>query len=104
MTNKERLISLLGFAPDNNALEGALLDAGIAGSDVYANSNLLTLKKAQLELLELLFSTADTSFFNGATTSGVRYDRATLLKKIEALKDELGLVAGLPTITSKSVW
>jgi hypothetical protein len=35
MTNKERLISLLGFAPENNSLEGELLDFDIAPGDTY---------------------------------------------------------------------
>lgn len=105
MTNKERLISLLGFAPDNNALEGALLDAGVTGSSTYDGTNIVSLKTIAIGLMELLLTTADTSFFNGVTTAGIRYDRASILKRMAMLKAEIGLldVTG-PIITSKSVW
>ncbi len=103
MTNKERLISLLGFAPDNNAVDGALLDYGITADNTYVSTSLISLKRAQLELMELLYTTANTNFFNGATSSGVSYDRGTLLRRIQALRRELGLEDfSLPVIRDKS--
>ena len=48
MTNKERLISLLGFAPPTNSAEGALLDAGITEGDAYVAGNLDPLKKCAI--------------------------------------------------------
>jgi len=103
MTNKDRLISLVGFAPNPNAVDGALLDAGITGSDAYIADNTVALKKCAIQLMELLLTTANTSFFNGATSAGVNYDRATLLKRIQALRRELGLEDFYgPTIIDKS--
>lgn len=103
MTNKERLISLLGFAPDNNALDGTLLDAGIISSDSYVVGNIQALKKCAIELLELLLSTANTSFFNGATTASINYDRAMILKRIQIFKSELGIYDISATTTARAV-
>jgi len=91
MTNKERLISLLGFAPDNNALDGALLDVGLAGGDNYVTENLESVEKASIPLLEVLLSTANISTHNGVTSAGKTFDRATILKRIQGLKKKYGI-------------
>lgn len=101
MTNKERLISLCGFEPGNNSLEGVLIDSGIDGSATYDLTFSIPLKKAARELILLLFSTADNVNENGF---GIKYDRATLLKRLELLDQELGLTEDLPTITGRHVW
>ena len=57
MTNKERLISLLGFAPSQDSVEGALLDYGIEGAETYNGSNIKEIKTAAIGVLcrETLF-------------------------------------------------
>lgn len=103
MTNKERLISLLGFAPPVNSAEAAMIDQGIVPSDVYTLSVSVPIKMAAIYIMEVLLTTADT----GDATSGfqIKYDRGAVLKRINLLKGELGLIDdSYPTITSKSVW
>lgn len=105
MTNKERLISLLGFAPgDTNSVDGYLIDAGITGSAAYDGSNITELKTIALSLLYLLLSTADYSNTDGAGfVHSVKYDRIAILKRIDILEGELGLTVGA-TIQAKSMW
>jgi hypothetical protein len=103
MTNKERLISLMGFSPDGNAVDGALIDAGITGSDAYDGSNSDDLKTVAIDLMELLLTTPDTTNETGFL---IKYDRAMVLARISQLKTDLGLVqvdVGV-TITAKSLW
>jgi len=103
MTNKERLISLLGFAPPVNSAEGALLDAGISETGLYDGSNKDQLKTIAIELMQLLLTTADTE--NTTTGFQVKYDRGSILKRIKALQDELGITSALtPTIKGVRVW
>lgn len=104
MTNKERLISLLGYAPPSESVEGALLDEGLVSSDVYSAANLLQVKKAVLGILRILLSTADTQTGTAETGFGVRYDRSAIEKRIESLEDELGITIGKPRITGISPW
>jgi hypothetical protein len=102
MTNKERLISLLGFAPADNSLEGELLDFGIVPTGTYDPANSVVLKKAAIKIMELLLTTADTTNEN---QYAIKYDRVAVLARIKLLKRELGIVDGsIPTITGKSVW
>lgn len=103
MTNKERLISFLGFAPPANTAEGALLDAGITESEVYTAANSIPLKKVAITVMELLLTTADTS--NNVTGFAIKYDRDAVLKRMNLIKGELGLTdESLPTITGKQPW
>jgi len=107
MTNKERFISLLGFAPSFDSVDGALIDAGILGTSPYDGTNVIALKKAAIELLQLLLTTADVS--DGNATAGfvhsVKYDRVAILARIKLLKGELGVTdESLPTINTKAVW
>jgi hypothetical protein len=102
MTNKDRLISLLGFAPSDNSLEGELLDIDISSSGAYDPANSVILKKAAIKIMELLLTTADTTNEN---QYAIKYDRVAVLARIKLLKGELGLIdESLPTITGKSVW
>lgn len=103
MTNKERLLSLLGFEPaDKNALDGALLDLGIDGAGVYDGSNQVLLKTAAIQIMELLLTTADTQNENSYQ---ITYDRDAVLARINLLKGEIGLIDDTkPYITHRNVW
>jgi hypothetical protein len=105
MTNKARLISLLGFKPSNDdALEGALIDAGLTGADVYVSGNSDSIKRAFIQVARLLITTADTT--PSDIGMGIRYDRDALLKLIAQYEKDLGIIVDeKPTITNKSyVW
>ncbi len=95
MTNRERLISFVGFSPDANSVDGALIDAGIEGSELYLASQEKPLKLVAIELLELLISTPDTGNENGYT---IRYDRGAIEGRIARLKGDLGLLVGEKTL------
>jgi len=103
MTNKERLISLLGFAPDNdNAIEGAMIDLSIDPMQTYDGSNQVLLKKAAIQIMELLLTTADTQNENDYR---ITFDREAVLARIQLLKGEIGLIDdSKPYITSPKVW
>lgn len=104
MTNKERLLSLIGFAPsDDNALEGTLLDSGIDGSAAYIISNSVPVKRCAIEVMELLLTTANTSDVTPGFS--ITYDRNAVLARIKLLKQEIGVVDdSLPVITGLNVW
>lgn len=103
MTNSERTISLIGFAPaDKNALIGALTDRGVDAAGLYDGTNKNALKSAAIEIMELLLTTADIKNENGYS---ITFDRNAVLSRINQFKNELGLVdTALPYITSRSVW
>lgn len=100
MTNKDRLKSLLGFAAPVNTVEGALLDAGIDEAGDYDGSNSDDIKRAAIQVLYILLSTADTS---SPEQMSIRYDRNAILKRIGAIEDELSLSV-VPRISTKRVW
>jgi hypothetical protein len=103
MTNKERLISLLGFAPPVNSAEGALLDAGIDGSSIYTASLSSAIKKVAIQVMELLLSTADTN--NGQVGFNINYDRTAIIARIKMIKGELCISDdSLATIKGVSPW
>lgn len=102
MTNKERLISLLGFSPDENTVIGTLMDMGISSSDTYEVSNSIALKKAAIQCMEVLLTTADTTNENSYQ---ITYDRAAVEARIKQLKGELGIKDGsMPTIKAIKAW
>lgn len=103
MTNKQRLISLLGFVPSNdNSVEGELLDAGINGASAYDPADSVAIKKAAIKVMEQLLTTADTQNEN---MYKITFDRTAVLARIKQLKGELGISdESLPTITGKCVW
>lgn len=102
MTNRERLISLIGFAPSNNTLDGALLDLGINGADTYTAANAVDVKKAAIQVIQVILSTADTINENEYS---IKFDRPSLIKYLDTLKAEVGEeTATTPVITSKAVW
>lgn len=106
MTNRERLISLLGFSPSNvnNLMDGALVDAEIDGTDTYVLDNSVGIKTALLSILKIIYSTPDvTTSTSGITTSSLKYDRQNLWKRISDLETELGLTEG-PKVTFIRPW
>lgn len=102
MTNKERLISLLGFAPPQNSAEAALIDIGLTESDPYVVGNLDSVKRAAIEVMKVLLTTADTG--NAQTGFSIKYDRAAIEKRIAQLEDELDVVVDKPTIKGIHPW
>jgi hypothetical protein len=100
VTIKERLISLVGFSPSANVIDGALVDSGLDGSDTYESTDLLTLKGIAKQLIEVLLTTPDTTNENGYA---IKYDRSAALKRLEDLEEELNPTAG-PIISSVSPW
>jgi len=104
MTNRERLISLVGFSVKDNAVDGELIDAGILGTAIYDGSNLVKLKTCALNLLRIIISTPDVQDDNGGGfTTSTKFDRPSVLIRIAQLEGELDLVTG-PTIEAKSMW
>lgn len=107
MTNKDRVLSLIGFAPANdNSIDGELLDLGISGTATYDVTQSVAVKTAAIRVMELILTTADTTNENGSGfTNSLKFDRNAVLARINQLKNELGLVdTALPYITSRSVW
>ncbi len=103
MTNRERLISFVGFAPQPDAVDGALIDAGIDGTATYTAAQSIPLKTQSIALMELLLTTANTN--DGASVFGVSYDRNAVLARIKMYKQELGITDdSLPVISSKPWW
>jgi hypothetical protein len=104
MTNRDRLLSLLGFAPaDRNAADGALIDAGIDGTALYTADMIIPIKKCAIEVLQILLSSANTS--NSVTSFTVTYDRNAVLTRIKELKADCGIVdAEGPVINAPAVW
>jgi hypothetical protein len=104
MTNKERLISLLGFAPaDINTIDGALIDGGLIGTDAYdTTTHYKLIRILAIGVCELLLSTGD---YTNADQTSLKYDRNAVLARIKLLKGELGLSdQSLPTISSPKWW
>lgn len=104
MTIKDRLISLIGFTPSNdNSLEGALLDQGLLSTTAYTVDKSISVKKAAIEVIQVILSTPDT--VNDQNYS-IKYDRGSLLKLMASLKDEVLIIdeVKLPTITVKRMW
>lgn len=102
MTNRDRLISLLGFEPPKNSAEGALLDLGITDTSDYVVGTLDNIKKAAIEVMKVLLTTADTS--NGEVGFAVKYDRAAIEKRITQLEDELDVTDSRQTIKGIHPW
>ena len=104
MTIKDRLISLIGFKPSNdNSLDGALIDLGLIGNNLYTASATIGVKKAAIQVIQVILSTPDTV---NSDNFSIKYDRGSLLKLLTTLKDEVGERDPLliPTITVKRVW
>jgi hypothetical protein len=103
MTNADRTISLIGFAPANtDALPGALIDRGVDPEGTYDGSNKDLIKAAAIEVMELLLTTADTRNEGGYS---ITFDRKAVMERINQLKNELGLIdTSLPFVTSRTVW
>jgi len=103
MTNQERLVSLLGFAPSDNSAEGALLDAGIDKEADYVPASLVAIKTAAIGIMEQLLTSADTG--SGVVGWTAKYDRTAVLARIKLYKSELGLSdESQPVIRGLKVW
>lgn len=102
MTNQERLISLLGFAPPPNSAEGALLDYGVDGTGQYDPSLSTAIKKAAIEVMNVIITTGDTG--NAQTGFQLKYDRPSILQRIKQLQDELDVDDAQPKIKGIRPW
>lgn len=103
MTNKERLIALLGFTPPNdNSVIASLLELGLNASDEYNVANVNKIKKAAIEVMSILLSTADTG--NGVVGWTAKYDRDAVIKRMNQLKSEVDSESTTPTIKGVTVW
>jgi hypothetical protein len=101
MTNKERLISLLGFTPDHNSIDGELLDAGITGAATYDGSEKDGIRTCAINLIELLLTTPDQTSDNGFK---VIYDRKAVMEKLGILKGETGETLVKRNIQRANFW
>jgi len=101
MTNKERLLAMLGFQPEVNAAEAVLIDNSLVAADTYVTASLSSIRLAAISLLETLLSTPNTS--NSVTGYSVTYDRAAIERRLNNLKTEAGLITG-PTINVVNKW
>jgi hypothetical protein len=99
MTNRERLIALLGFSPNKDAVTAVLIDSGIADSGDYVPASLVALKKCAIPLMQLLLTTPDMTNETGFV---IRYDREALLKVLAQYKADVGIVEGIATIKNVS--
>lgn len=103
MTNKERLLAYIGFQPQDNVAEAALLDAGIDGSADYDVSLSDRIKRCAIEVMEVVITTADT----GSSMTGwtAKFDRPSILKRIATMKADLGISEVLqPEIRRSCKW
>lgn len=103
MTNKDYLISLLGYTPTVLMLEGLLLNQGLTGNIVYVETDYLKMKRALHQGLLLLLSTPDIQQGNGETSNSIKYDRKMIHERILMLEKELGIYRN-PTIKGKQPW
>lgn len=103
MTNKERVLSLIGFTPSNvNSIDGELVDLGLSSSGTYSLASSLQVKKCAIAVMKLLLTTPDTNNENGYV---IKYDRSAVQVRIKELEDEVnGKVSDRPTISSPKVW
>jgi ABC-type uncharacterized transport system YnjBCD ATPase subunit len=103
MTNKERLISILGFSPsDANAVDGALIDAELDDIAAYTVANKSKVRAAAIYLLEMLLSTPDTG--NSDPAFSIKYDRNAIQKRLSSLIAEQDGEEAIPTIRTMPIW
>ncbi len=101
MTNRERVEAYIGFKPANgNAIEAALIDQDLSGTGTYDISGSLSVKKAAVEVMKILLSTADTVNESGYA---IKFDRPSLLKRIADLEEEISPTSR-DKIRSKRPW
>lgn len=82
MTIKDAVIYELKVSVDDGAIEKALTDAGITGSETYAQSNKQSVDLVVLSILEGLLATPDVS--EGGYS--VKYDRKYISERALALR------------------
>lgn len=104
MTNKQYFISLLGFAPSAELVEGALTDVDLILAETYIKENSLILKKAVIFAIDVLLTTPDTRHGSDETRNELTFDRDAILKRRAILVEEIGESTGRPTIKAISPW
>ncbi|MES2620240.1 MAG: DUF6706 family protein [Bacteroidota bacterium] len=92
MTNKERLLAMLGFSPSPQAINAALIDFQIQGDIVYDGSAYPLIRLAAIRLMEVLITTPNVS--NGEAGLSTTYDRGAIERRIASLKSEINISAG----------
>lgn len=104
MTNKEALAAVVSVSVSDALLEKALSDSEISGSATYSKDNIAKIDSAALDVLFSVWSTPDVS--EGGFS--VKYDRAALKIKIEALAAKCGrtdVVTSIkPTVKKATPW
>lgn len=101
MTNREALISLVGFPPNKAALERCSVDHSFDPAGTYTLGTKDQLKKAAIDLLNALISTPTTWNENGYK---IEYDKDAILALIGTYEDDLGIVRSRPTIKGIRPW
>lgn len=104
MTNKQRLIGLLGFTPQNNTVDAELIDVDIDGAAtyVYNAANLIALKKCAINILQVALSMANTN--DGLSNFQINWRPGDLQDYINILKEQVGDTSGRPSIKGVCRW
>jgi hypothetical protein len=87
MTNKEALIAALQLTVDDMALEKALIDQQVTGSETYQRDNATAIDQCAIEVLQGILSAPDVS--EGGYS--VKYDRGAVQQRLSYLLDKNGL-------------
>lgn len=99
MTNREALIAELQISGySENAVDKALLDAGLVGGGTYTPDNTKQVAIATVKVLNTMLGTKSVSEGDLSITYSIG-------ERIAAINDEHGLlVKGRPTVTARNVW
>lgn len=100
MTNKEALSAVVQVSVDDLTLEKALLDQGLNTGATYTSDKASTINLAAIDVLEGLLSRPNIS--EGGFTES--FDRAAIQKRIDALKNKNGIVAGAVIRDASNKW
>lgn len=100
MTNKDAVIATLQITGySDSAIDKALLDAGLNGSDTYKVDNTTGIGKVAIEVLQSMLSLASVSEGN----YHVSYSLAGIKLRLDYLNTLYGLIGG-PIVRGASVW
>jgi hypothetical protein len=99
VTNKERVISLVGFEASDTAIEGALIDNDLTAGSTYEKANAVPVAKAAISVLRSLIV---SSVKEGGYT--INYDKDLIVKRIQSLEKEYGLSEGLVIQDVSHLW
>jgi hypothetical protein len=97
MTNKEALVAVVLVDANDNLLEKALADGSITSTDNYSPENSQAVDSAAISVLRSILSMPDIT--EGGYS--IRYDRASIQKRIDALAANVGIDNG-PVIRDAS--